>query len=72
MGCRASAMELVVGVHTCHPSSPKVETEGGEFKASPSYLVRACLKKRAPKLQVTHFSRVSTRVGVLFASHSID
>lgn len=35
----SSATELVVGAHTCHPNSPKVETKSGEFKASLSYPV---------------------------------
>lgn len=30
----SSATELVVGAHTCHPNSPKMETKSSEFKAS--------------------------------------
>lgn len=41
----SSATELVVGAHTCHPNSPKVETKNSEFKASLSYPVSSCLKK---------------------------
>lgn len=64
----SSATELVVGAHTCHPNSPKVETKSGEFKASLSYPVST---KKEHKSCRSHTSPESP-LGVLFASHSIE
>lgn len=69
-GCimaRSSATEPVVGAHTCHPNSPKVETKSDEFKAPLSSPVSLHLKKEHKSFRSVHVSRVSTRGAVCFS-----
>lgn len=66
----SSATELVVGAHTCHPNSPKVETKSSEFKASLSYPMSACLKKEHKSFR--SYKSPESPLRVLFASHSTE
>jgi hypothetical protein len=37
--------------HTCNPSTWEAEAGGSKFRASPSYILRPCLKNKTNKIK---------------------